>query len=92
MPPISGRFFDNSAGAYHVTFPLNAILSLVQETPAAAGGEANLILPDLSSVTMLGMNGRSLLMLGLLVCAAGLAFGIMGSRSETLCEPGCSSR
>ncbi|HEX6589830.1 MAG TPA: sodium-translocating pyrophosphatase [Longimicrobiales bacterium] len=42
-----------------------------------AGGEANLILPDLGSVEMLGMNGRSLLLLGLLVCAAGLGFGML---------------
>jgi K(+)-stimulated pyrophosphate-energized sodium pump len=42
-----------------------------------AGGEANLVLPDLSSVTMLGMNGRLLLMLGLIVCAIGLAFGLI---------------
>ena len=57
-------------------FALNAFLSLAQAAPAATGGEANLILPDLSSVTMLGMDGRSLLMLGLIVCAAGLGFGL----------------
>ena len=55
-------------------FAVNAFLSLAQATPA--GGEANLILPDLSSVTMLGLDGRTLLMLGLLVCAAGLGFGL----------------
>lgn len=53
----------------------NAFLNLVQA--AHAGGEANLILPDLSSVTMLGLDGRTLLMLGLLVCAAGLGFGLL---------------
>lgn len=53
---------------------VNAFLSLVQAAPA--GGEANLILPDLSSVTMLGLDGRTLLMLGLIVCAAGLGFGL----------------
>ena len=55
-------------------FVVNAFLSLAQAAPA--GGEANLILPDLSSVTMLGLDGRTLLMLGLLVCAAGLGFGL----------------
>ncbi|HEY0671472.1 MAG TPA: sodium-translocating pyrophosphatase [Longimicrobiales bacterium] len=40
------------------------------------GGEANLVLPDLSSATFLGLDGRSLLMWGLLVCAGGLAFGM----------------
>ena len=57
-------------------FAVNAFLSLAQETPARVGGEANLILPDLSSVTMLGLDGRTLLMLGLIVCAAGLGFGL----------------
>jgi K(+)-stimulated pyrophosphate-energized sodium pump len=57
-----------------VQFVLSALL---QEAAPRAGGEANLILPDLSSVTMLGMDGRSLLMLGLIVCAAGLAFGML---------------
>ncbi|HEX5226506.1 MAG TPA: sodium-translocating pyrophosphatase [Bryobacteraceae bacterium] len=44
--------------------------------PAQAGGEANLVLPDLGQATFLGMNGRSLLMWGLLVCALGLLFGL----------------
>jgi K(+)-stimulated pyrophosphate-energized sodium pump len=57
-----------------VPLVVNAFLSLVQAAPA--GGEANLILPDLSSVTMLGLDGRTLLMLGLIVCAAGLGFGL----------------
>jgi K(+)-stimulated pyrophosphate-energized sodium pump len=41
-----------------------------------AGGEANLVLPDLGSVTFLGINGHTLLMFGLIVCALGLAFGL----------------
>jgi K(+)-stimulated pyrophosphate-energized sodium pump len=41
------------------------------------GGEANLVLPDLSSVDFRGINGRSLLMSGLLVCGLGLLFGLM---------------
>ncbi len=41
------------------------------------GGEANLQLPDLGSVTMLGLPGDVLLGLGLIVCALGLAFGLM---------------
>ncbi len=40
-------------------------------------GEAELILPDLSSVSFLGLTGRSLLMLGLIVCAVGLTFGLL---------------
>jgi K(+)-stimulated pyrophosphate-energized sodium pump len=43
----------------------------------SAGGEASLIVPDLGSVAVGGMNGRTLLMAGLVVCALGLAFGIV---------------
>jgi K(+)-stimulated pyrophosphate-energized sodium pump len=49
---------------------------MLQETQHRPGGEASLVLPDLSSATFLGMDGRSLLMLGLLVCFGGLAFGL----------------
>jgi K(+)-stimulated pyrophosphate-energized sodium pump len=41
------------------------------------GGEANLVLPDLSIVSFGGVNGRTLLMGGLVVCAFGLLFGLM---------------
>jgi K(+)-stimulated pyrophosphate-energized sodium pump len=40
------------------------------------GGEASLVLPDLSTVEFRGINGRTLLLSGLLVCALGLAFGL----------------
>ncbi len=43
----------------------------------AGGGEANLVLPDLSSVSFLGINGHALLMVGLLFCVAGLLFGLV---------------
>src|ERR1700730_2161961 len=39
-------------------------------------GEANLILPDLSVVEFHGVNGRTLLMSGLAICALGLLFGL----------------
>ena len=43
-----------------------------------AGGEANLVLPDLNQATFLdGIGGRTLLMSGLLVCLLGLAFGMV---------------
>jgi K(+)-stimulated pyrophosphate-energized sodium pump len=41
-----------------------------------AGGEATLKLPDLSSVTFLGVDGHKLLMVGLLFCVFGLLFGL----------------
>ena len=43
----------------------------------AGGGEANLTLPDLSTVNFFGMTGHNLLMIGLLFCAAGLLFGLV---------------
>src|SRR5438270_11185595 len=43
---------------------------------AEPAGEANLKLPDLSSVDFLGMNGHNLLLIGLIFCALGLLFGL----------------
>ena len=41
------------------------------------GGEANLILPDLSEVTFFGgINGHNLLLVGIVICALGLLFGL----------------
>ena len=47
------------------------------QAPRHAGGEANLVLPDLGSVEFQGINGRSLLKAGLVVCVLGLAFGMV---------------
>ena len=53
-------------------------MAAAQQPPAPhAGGEANLVLPDLSQVTFQGIDGRSLLMVGLLVSALGLLFGLV---------------
>jgi K(+)-stimulated pyrophosphate-energized sodium pump len=48
--------------------------AVVQE---GGGGEANLVLPDLSSVEFRGVNSRTLLTGGLAVCVLGLLFGLM---------------
>ena len=46
-------------------------------TGDVGGGEANLELPDLSGVVVgLGLGGRALLLIGLVVCLAGLGFGV----------------
>jgi K(+)-stimulated pyrophosphate-energized sodium pump len=50
---------------------------LIQAAEHAGGGEANLILPDLSSASFLGMTGSQLLSMGLIVCIGGLIFGFM---------------
>src|SRR5262245_42348584 len=39
--------------------------------------EMNLVLPSFTDVTMLGMNGQTLLSIGIGVCALGLLFGLV---------------
>jgi K(+)-stimulated pyrophosphate-energized sodium pump len=57
---------------------LTPTLLLAQAAGARAeGGEANLVVPDLSQAQFLGVNGRTLLMSGLVVCALGLLFGLL---------------
>jgi K(+)-stimulated pyrophosphate-energized sodium pump len=41
------------------------------------GGEANLVLPNLGSISFFGIPGDRLLLIGVLVCAGGLAFGLV---------------
>jgi K(+)-stimulated pyrophosphate-energized sodium pump len=48
-----------------------------QAQVAVSGGEAALVIPDLSSVDFRGVNGRTLLMGGLVITALGLVFGLM---------------
>jgi len=54
--------------------------ALAQPAPLPAsrevGGEANLRLPDLSTVNFLGIDGHSLLLVGLIFCFFGLMFGL----------------
>jgi K(+)-stimulated pyrophosphate-energized sodium pump len=45
--------------------------------PHKGGGEASLVLPDLASVTVLGMTGHDLLLFGLVVAALGIGFGLV---------------
>jgi K(+)-stimulated pyrophosphate-energized sodium pump len=78
--------FRFSALAAHLRRPaftfFGLLLSLAAfASPALAqshaGGEANLILPDLSSVKFFGgVDGHTLLLTGLLVCILGLVFGL----------------
>jgi len=56
---------------------LAPVHGLAQE-PSGGGGEAHLVLPDLSQATFFGgLDGRTLLMYGLIVCALGMLFGLM---------------
>ena len=67
-----------------IIMPLLLAALILMSLPAPAfaqsdaGGEANLVLPDLAQATFLGgTNGRTLLMWGLIVCALGLLFGLV---------------
>src|SRR5438874_10076522 len=64
-----------SAAALFLFLTLGASAALAQ--PEQVSGEANLKLPDLSSVQFLGMNGHNLLLIGLLFCVFGLGFGLV---------------
>ncbi len=41
------------------------------------GGEANLILPDVSTQSFLGIDGKSLLLVGIFICFLGYLFGLL---------------
>src|SRR3954462_4667474 len=54
---------------------LNSTAAFAQ--PAEAGGEANLKLPDLHSVTFMGgVDGHNFLLYGLIISALGMVFGM----------------
>ena len=56
---------------------LTAAQSFAAQATEEAGGEASLKLPDLSSVSFLGIDGHKLLLFGILFCIFGLAFGLI---------------
>src|SRR5689334_15635985 len=62
-------------------FALRAQSALAQTPEGAAphqpGGEANLKLPDLSRVHFFGVDGHTLLLIGIVICFLGLLFGLM---------------
>jgi K(+)-stimulated pyrophosphate-energized sodium pump len=55
---------------------LSAASAFAQQEGSAPGGEANLKLPDLSSVKFLGVDGHTLLLFGIAFCIFGLIFGM----------------
>ena len=78
---LRGRFAPRGfarfgAGGTFLTL-LSAAAAHAQSSPEAAGGEANLKVPDLTQVNFLGVNGHTLLLWGILFCIFGLLFGMM---------------
>ncbi len=71
-----GRRFTKTLAILTTLLLLTAGCALAQPATTEEGGEAALKLPDLSSVSFLGVNGHSLLMIGLLFCVFGLGFGM----------------
>src|SRR3989339_417055 len=60
---------------------ISTALVMLGTSAVVFGSEADLVLPDLSSVMFLGLTGRSLLMWGILLCVFGLVFGLVQSNS-----------
>ncbi len=59
---------------------VQAVPAQAAAPPSHAGGEANLILPDLSLVQFQGIDGHSLLLVGVLISALGMVFGLVINR------------
>ena len=71
---LIGSHYKTVAAFFALLFP-----AIASAQDHAGGGEANLTLPDLKSVTFehfFGLNGHALLSIGLLFCVAGLLFGL----------------
>src|SRR5271167_649352 len=69
------RFARRRAAAV-AAFVALAASAAVAQPASEVGGEAGLKLPDLSSVSFLGIDGHRLLMIGIVFCIAGLGFGL----------------
>jgi K(+)-stimulated pyrophosphate-energized sodium pump len=71
-----GCGFARGRAAAMAAFVAVAASAAVAQPASEVGGEAGLKLPDLSSVSFLGMDGHKLLMIGIIFCIAGLGFGM----------------
>src|SRR5271166_4305820 len=71
-----GRRTLNRVFAASALLLLGATALLAHPAEEVGGGEANLKLPDLSSVKFLGVDGHTLLLFGIVICILGLLFGM----------------
>ena len=67
----------SALGGRTQTWMIVAGLLILLNAPLAMAGEADLVLPDLSSQTFMGIDGHSLLLGGLVVCVLGMLFGLV---------------
>ena len=72
----TGPGFTKKFRAAAACLLLGSTAVLAKPAEEAAGGEANLKLPDLSQVSFLGVDGHRLLLYGLVICVFGLLFGM----------------
>jgi len=77
--PQSGQGGTIHRGSARSRKILAALLALAASPWATASwaSEAELIIPNLGSVSFLGIDGHSLLLFGLIVCLGGMAFGLV---------------
>jgi K(+)-stimulated pyrophosphate-energized sodium pump len=75
LASVGCRFSKTFATLATLLF-LTGATTLAQPAGEAGGGEAALQLPDLSTVSFLGMDGHRILTIGLLFCVFGLGFGL----------------
>jgi K(+)-stimulated pyrophosphate-energized sodium pump len=71
-----GFRFSKAFATFATLLFLTATSAFAHPAGEAGGGEAALQLPDLSSVSFLGMDGHRILTIGLLFCVFGLGFGM----------------
>ncbi len=71
-----GSSLARGRAAAVAAFVAVAASAALAQPASEVGGEAGLKLPDLSSVSFLGMDGHKLLMIGIVFCIAGLGFGL----------------
>jgi K(+)-stimulated pyrophosphate-energized sodium pump len=77
---IAGCFVKKRLAGIAATLSTLLLLTVgraLAQSTEEAGGEAALKLPDLSTVSFLGVDGHRLLMIGLLFCVFGLGFGMV---------------
>jgi len=76
MPKAPSKLLCSKPSQRRVLLCALALAVLVLAGTAGAS-EAELRIPDLSTVTFVGMNGHNLLLFGLIICVGGAVFGLV---------------